>query len=88
MNPDIREKVLKEAKRVSKQIIILDYTIPSPMNVKGINSLFYEFVAGYVQQLLAIPLMSIWYHAPQILRMPTMRSMLPEPIGCLHDLCN
>ena len=47
MPPSIRSYVLKEAKRVSKQTIILDYTIPAPMNANGINSLFYEFVAGY-----------------------------------------
>ena len=47
MPPNIRADVLKEAKRISKQIMILDYAIPAPMNVKGINDLFYEFVAGY-----------------------------------------
>lgn len=47
MPPSIRTSVLKEAKRISKQIIILDYKIPSPMNRKGITALYYEFVGGY-----------------------------------------
>ena len=38
---------LKEAKRISKKIIILDYKIPSPLNRTGIAALYYEFVAGY-----------------------------------------
>jgi ubiquinone/menaquinone biosynthesis C-methylase UbiE len=47
MPPSIRGAVLKEAKRISKQIIILDYKIPAPMNRNGIIALFFEFVAGY-----------------------------------------
>ena len=47
MTPSFRASVLKEAKRISKQIIILDYKIPSPMNRKGIAALYYEFVGGY-----------------------------------------
>jgi len=47
MHPSIRIAVLKEAKRISKQILILDYKIPAPMNRKGITALFFEFVAGY-----------------------------------------
>ena len=47
MHPSIRTAVLKEAKRISKQIIILDYKIPAPMNRKGIIYLYLEFVGGY-----------------------------------------
>jgi len=47
MSPSIRTAVLKEAKRISKQIIILDYKIPPPMNRTGITYLYLEFVGGY-----------------------------------------
>lgn len=47
MPPSIRVSVLKEAKRISKQIIILDYKIPAPMNRKSLIALYFEFVAGY-----------------------------------------
>jgi hypothetical protein len=47
MSPSLRATVLKEAKRISKQIIILDFKIPIPMNRKGLIVLYFEFVAGY-----------------------------------------
>jgi len=47
MHPSIRIAVLKEARRISKQILILDYKTPAPMNWNGITALFFEFVAGY-----------------------------------------
>jgi ubiquinone/menaquinone biosynthesis C-methylase UbiE len=47
MQPSIRSMVLKEVKRISKQIIIIDYNVPAPMNKNGLIALFYEFVAGY-----------------------------------------
>jgi len=47
MSPSLRATVLKEAKRISKQIIILDFKVPIPMNRKGLIALYFEFVGGY-----------------------------------------
>jgi len=47
MPPPIRGAVLKEARRIATQIIILDYYVPAPMNILGLIALYFEFVAGY-----------------------------------------
>lgn len=47
MPPSIRASVLKEARRIARQVIILDYNVPAPMNFKGLILLYFEFVAGY-----------------------------------------
>jgi len=47
MPPSIRAAVLKEARRIARQIVILDYNVPAPMNILGLIALYFEFVAGY-----------------------------------------
>jgi ubiquinone/menaquinone biosynthesis C-methylase UbiE len=47
MPQDIRVPVLREAMRIAKEIIIVDYMIPIPMNWIGMINLRYEFIAGY-----------------------------------------
>ncbi len=46
MPPDLRIKALKEAKRIAKKIIILDFAAPLPVNLMGIMSRIIEFSAG------------------------------------------
>ncbi len=43
----VRVPVLKEAKRISKKVIIADYMIPMPVNRGGLLNLSLEFIAGY-----------------------------------------
>jgi SAM-dependent methyltransferase len=47
MPPYIRIPVLREATRIAKAVIIVDYMIPMPVNWIGIINLRYEFIAGY-----------------------------------------
>ena len=47
MPPLIRIPVLREAARISKVIIIIDYMIPVPINRVGVISLHFETLAGY-----------------------------------------
>lgn len=46
MPPDLRTKVLMEAKRIAEKIIIADFAAPMPHNVMGIISRIIEFSAG------------------------------------------
>lgn len=45
-DPDIRKRVLTEAKRVSKTILIADYSWPLPANRYGKLARFLEWLAG------------------------------------------
>jgi SAM-dependent methyltransferase len=47
MPPAIREPVLKEAIRISKEIILIDYMNPMPLNWIGLINLHYEVIGGY-----------------------------------------
>ena len=47
MPPSIRLPVLREAMRISEQVIIADYVIPMPINTAGMINLYLEFTAGY-----------------------------------------
>lgn len=46
MQPELRIKVLQEAKRIAQQVIIADYAVPPPLNVPGIMLRIIEFLAG------------------------------------------
>jgi len=46
MPPDSRMKVLNEAKRIAKKVIIADYVVPQPLNFDGIIIRIFEFLAG------------------------------------------
>lgn len=46
MPPELRIKVLNEAKRVAKRVIIADYVVPQPLNFSGIIVRIAEFLAG------------------------------------------
>jgi ubiquinone/menaquinone biosynthesis C-methylase UbiE len=46
MPPDLRPKVLQEAKRISKNIIIADFAAPLPSNLMGILTRMIEFSTG------------------------------------------
>ncbi|MBU3949065.1 MAG: class I SAM-dependent methyltransferase [Proteobacteria bacterium] len=46
MPPDLRVKVLLEAKRIAKKIIIADFAAPLPNNLMGIMTRIIEFSAG------------------------------------------
>jgi ubiquinone/menaquinone biosynthesis C-methylase UbiE len=45
-DPALHSTILDEMKRVSKQIIIVDYAVPLPKNYAGIGSRVAEFLAG------------------------------------------
>ena len=46
MPPELRLKVLNEAKRIAKKIIIADYVVPQPLSFAGIIIHIVEFLAG------------------------------------------
>ncbi|MFQ6084104.1 MAG: class I SAM-dependent methyltransferase [Candidatus Aminicenantia bacterium] len=41
-----RDEVLNEMKRIAKKVIIVDYTVPLPLNLAGVTARFIEFLAG------------------------------------------
>jgi demethylmenaquinone methyltransferase/2-methoxy-6-polyprenyl-1,4-benzoquinol methylase len=45
-DPALHSTILDEMKRVAKQIIIVDYSVPLPKNYAGIGSRVAEFLAG------------------------------------------
>lgn len=45
-SPSLYSFILKELKRISKKIIIVDYSIPLPKNILGYSSRWIEFMAG------------------------------------------
>lgn len=46
MPPELRAKVLNEAKRIAKKIIVADYVVPQPLSFTGIRTRIVEFLAG------------------------------------------
>lgn len=46
MPPETRTKVLNEAKRIAKKIIVADYVVPQPLSFAGIGTRIVEFLAG------------------------------------------
>lgn len=46
MPPELRVKVLNEAKRIAKKIIVADYVVPQPLSFAGIRTRVVEFLAG------------------------------------------
>ncbi len=46
MPPEIRIDVLKSMKSVSDKLIIVDYSIPQPLDLRGISNYLAEFFAG------------------------------------------
>lgn len=46
MSPELRIKVLQEAKRIARKIVIADYVTPLPLNFAGIRMRIVEFLAG------------------------------------------
>lgn len=46
MPSELRLKVLKEAKRIAKKIIIADYVVPQPLSFTGMRTYIVEFLAG------------------------------------------
>ncbi len=44
--PELRETIIREAKRVSKNLIIADYAVPLPRSFSGWMAKFIEFLAG------------------------------------------
>ncbi|PJC36465.1 hypothetical protein CO046_05530 [Candidatus Peregrinibacteria bacterium CG_4_9_14_0_2_um_filter_53_11] len=46
MPPALRIKVLNEAKRIAKKIIVADYVVPQPLSFAGIRTRIVEFLAG------------------------------------------
>jgi len=46
MPPNLRIKVLNEAKRIAKKIIVADYIVPQPVSFAGIITRIVEFLAG------------------------------------------
>ena len=46
MRPDLRMKVLNEAKRIAKKIIIADFAVPQPSGFAGISTYIVELLAG------------------------------------------
>jgi len=45
-SPDLHSPILSEMKRLSRQIIIVDYAVPLPKNYAGVGSRVAEFLAG------------------------------------------
>ena len=46
MPSELRLKVLNEAKRIAKKIIIADYVVPQPLSFAGVRTRIVEFLAG------------------------------------------
>ncbi|MBT3244786.1 MAG: class I SAM-dependent methyltransferase [Bacteroidetes bacterium] len=44
--PELRIEIIREAKRVSKKLIIADYAVPLPKTISGEFAKFIEFLAG------------------------------------------
>lgn len=46
MTPELRIRVLNEAKRIAKKIIVADYVVPQPLSFAGKRTRIVEFLAG------------------------------------------
>ena len=44
--PELRETIIREAKRVSKKLLIADYAVPLPKSFSGWMAKFIEYLAG------------------------------------------